>query len=378
MKTLSRIAAIVALLGLVLDPPARAQDNVWVSHGPSGVGFVSGFAFGDAVAYAATPNGVFRSRDGGATWEPGGLQGENVGSIATCPAASVILASVFSADGTTWTLRASSDGGASWSSVSDFAAAGTAAVDPWHPTNVYAAATDGSVWKSVDSGASWSRLASPTGNPPQTIVLDSHAIFVESFDSTDNLYKIFRSSDDGATWSRVSPPILYPSSVAAGNAPGVVYAGGFDGFCRSADSAATWSCAGFPGYPASVVELPAANGAGARILAGVLDGAYFSDDSGRTWQPAEMGSQPPGYFPSFGAARSGSPLLAGTIAGILRSDDRGSTWLSSSLGLRASDAYALALDPQAPSTIWANLAVPGSPRLSLFRSADNGFTWSAA
>jgi photosystem II stability/assembly factor-like uncharacterized protein len=372
MKALARIAT-AALLASILASAAGAQDGVWVSHGPDGVGLVSGFAFGDSVAYAATSSGVFRSRDRGATWEAVGLKGVDVSRVATCPSASVILATVFSPSASSWTLQGSRDGGETWAAVSGFEASGVAAVDPFHATNAYAVTPEGVVWKSSDSAASWRPLPAPaTQLAVSSIALDSHALFVAGFEISTSLARVYRSSDDGVTWSNVSPPIRYAGDIRPGASPGVVYAGGEGGFCRSADSAATWTCGAFPGYAGQIAEISRRDGSAPRLLASAPSGIYFSDDSGTTWVHGELATQP-GNAPVLGADPSGSFVLAGAYPSLFRSDDGETGWRAAAMGLNASSVASIALDPEVPSTIWANLASGGSS--SLFRSSDGGFTW---
>ena len=67
--------ALSAAVLTTLAALAPAQENAWISHGPTDVGWVNDLAIADAVVYAATLNGVFRSDDGGTTWKQAGLTG---------------------------------------------------------------------------------------------------------------------------------------------------------------------------------------------------------------------------------------------------------------------------------------------------------------
>jgi photosystem II stability/assembly factor-like uncharacterized protein len=252
------------------------------------------------------------------------------------------------------------------------------AIDPREPSTAYVGADNTAIWKSTDAGSSWQRLsATPGGHGPLVFAFDSRAIYVMAFDNLDNLYKLYKSLDGGISWATVSSP-TYPTTIAAGAAPGIVYTGGLESFCRSADSAATWTCSHFPQFPIRIVEVPGDGpGAAPRILAASPGGVYVSGDRGSTWARAdgELGSL--AYVGALASDASGSLVLAGTVIGIFRSQDRGDSWTPASAGLHSAWITALALDPQDPSRVWAATAgFAGSLKSDLFRSADGGLSWS--
>ena len=87
MKIARYASTVSAVLWIALAIGAPAQENAWMSHGPTGAGVTNDVAVGDGVAYAATPTGVFRSRDGGATWTQTTLAGEWIVQVVACPEA---------------------------------------------------------------------------------------------------------------------------------------------------------------------------------------------------------------------------------------------------------------------------------------------------
>jgi photosystem II stability/assembly factor-like uncharacterized protein len=368
------ISAIVSAFVLTaLAGVAPAQENVWTSHGPTDVGWVNDLAIVDSVAYAATRNGIFRSDDGAASWQQSGLAGESISQIVSPAGAAVLLATG------SGTLYASRDGGKTWASVPGLPPVTLVAIDPREPSTAYVGAENTAIWKSTDAGSSWQRLsATPGGWGPLVFAFDSRAIYVMAFDNLDNLYKLYKSSDGGISWGTVSSPIPYPTTIAAGAAPGVVYTGGLVRFCRSADSAATWTCSPFPQFPTRIVEVPA-DGAGAapRILASSQGAVYASGDGGATWTSANGELRSLGYVEALASDASGSLVLAGTETQVFRSQDRGDSWAPASAGLHSSWIEALAIHPHDPSTVWAAAAgFAGSPKSGLFRSADGGHSWS--
>ena len=123
---------------------ATAQENVWVSHGPTGAASINDIAIADSIAYAATPNGVFRSLDRGATWQQSGLAGIAIAQVAARTGGPVVLAREH------YKLYASRDHGESWAPLSGpyfFSAIG---INPHRPATIWVAAD--SIWKSTDAG----------------------------------------------------------------------------------------------------------------------------------------------------------------------------------------------------------------------------------
>ena len=362
----------LTIAALLLAARAAAQESAWISHGPTDVGLVLDLAVGDAAAFAATPNGVFRSLDGGASWAQSGLAGESVSQVLARPGTVVVLAMRrIPPDFEAGYLYASRDQGKSWPPVPGLPPLNVAGLDPWHRSTGYAGGMDGSIWRTTDDATSWQRISTtPTGSSAQSFAFDSLAVYVQSFDEAGGGYKLYRSSDGGASWTAVSPPLPYVGAYAGGATPGVVYTAGEGSFCRSADSAATWTCSSVPPYPGRILQIPGGDpGAPPRILVVCQNGVYVSRDEGLTWAraPGVLGTA--GSTTAFASDASGSLSLAGTDAGIFRSEDRGDSWTPSSAGLQASTISALALDPNEPSAVWT--VGPG-----LFRSPDNGLSWA--
>ena len=359
------MTASVSLL-VALAAVGQAQEKPWTSHGPTGAGVTFGVAVGDSVAYAATPRGVFRSRDGGATWTQTTLA-TGIVQVVAGHGTSVVLAVASP------TLYFSPDEGDSWTVIPGVPSA-VAGIDPAHPSTLYSGAYQG-IWKSTDSGANWQLLSTaPTGRFGISFAFDSNAIYVLDFDESAGRYELHQSLDGGDSWASVSTPIP-ATAVAAGVASGLVYVGGSGSLCRSADSTATWTCSSFPKSPFLILEVPGNGSAAPRILAISDAGAYSSSD-GTTWARAAAQLDSSVSVEAFASDTSGSLVLAGTNAGIFRSSDRGDTWMPASVGLRSSAITALAIDPRDPTTVWAIGNGFDGEDSGLFRSGDAGLDWS--
>ena len=263
-----------------------------------------------------------------------------------------------------------------WASVPALSTVSVAAVDPGRPSTVYAGLADATIWKSADAGSSWHRLSTtPTGTPAQSMAFAANAIYILSYDNSDERYKFYRSTDGGVSWTVFQTPSREVSLFGGSASPEVVYAAGLNVFCRSADSAATFTCSSFPGYPTRIVEVPGdGTGAAPHILAAtpeVCTSVAMGARPGRAWMSRQ---DPRAIPPALASDASGSLVLAGTVTGIFRSQDRGDSWTAANAGLRSSEISALAVDPQDASTVWAGSGFDGK----IFRSADAGLSWSLA
>ena len=379
MKAIRHCLPVSIAVLAALASVAPAQENAWTSHGPGDAGSINDLVVVDDAAYAATPNGVFRSSDRGASWQAAGLPGLSVSRMSGRSGASAVFALVFGA----WpspNLYVSNDAGQTWTSVPGQDSVIAVGIDPVRLSTAYfASANDGSIWKSTDAGVSWQQVSTlPANSSPQALAVASDAIYVATY---DNLYK---SADEGRTWTSVLPPgnagANSSASIAVGSAAGVVYAAETTGFCRSADSASTWTCSANPGDSISrILEIPTEGSTVPRLLAATSDGVLLSKDGGATWALAGSGSSlQSSLFAPLASDASGSLVLAGTGSKAFRSLDRGETWTPESAGLNSVWIGALALDPKDPSAVWAGGRANDSSGPGLFHSINAGLAWSLA
>lgn len=177
-------------------------------------------------------DGVYRSRDGGRTWENMGLrESEHIGMVVVHPRTPDTI--YVAAQGPLWRdggdrgLYRSIDGGASWARilhVSEQTGISEVHLDPRDPRVMYAVAyqrrrhvwtlvnggPESGIYKSTDGGGTWRRLQ--RGLPSADMGKIGMAIAPAD---PDTLYAIveaamdeggvFRSSDRGETWSRRNP-----------------------------------------------------------------------------------------------------------------------------------------------------------------------------
>lgn len=114
--------------------------------------------------YSDLPNGVLKSSDGGASWQPTGLTGAGISALAIAPRdGRMIYAATSSASSPEMRNRLfrSTDGGMSWmfgdTGLGDFSVTAIV-VDPEDSNRIYAAAFGAGVARSLDGGRTWTGM----------------------------------------------------------------------------------------------------------------------------------------------------------------------------------------------------------------------------
>ena len=361
---MSRTRSLISAMAIAASASLVAADDIWTSQGPADLGAITHIAIVDAVAYAGTWNGVFRSDDGGVRWRPSGLAGERVHRVVARSGASAFFAMTDSG-----ALYASRNGGESWARLElpplrDFA------IDATVPSTVYAAPWDAyplATLRSTDSGASWEELSLRVANGLFQFLPVRDAIYVLS------VRQVHKSVDRGLSWTNVPLPIEDPRVIAAGVPEGVLYLADHDSFCKSIDAATTWSCSVVDFLADHILEVPGDDVARPRLFV-TTDSSVLrrSLDGGASWE------QVPGFLGALVAHPAvdsiGSLMLVGAGGGSFRSANHGDSWEFSSGGLLASEVSEMAVDPRDSSRLWAE--VDAGTRRRFMHSGDAGESWS--
>ena len=172
--------------------------------------------------YLSDNSNLFKSTDGGVTWgnAAAGLPGTAV-FIAVDPSNSSIIyaASLNSSGG----VFKSTDGGTNWSPANtglpNFVGVGRVAIDPAHPSTLFAQTTSG-VFKSIDGAASWTQSLKGQGVAGPLVIdpSDSSTIYAVAAQQTGfntSIATVFKSTDGGATWRASGNGIPYRVSALA-------------------------------------------------------------------------------------------------------------------------------------------------------------------
>ncbi|MGH9851661.1 MAG: IPT/TIG domain-containing protein [Blastocatellia bacterium] len=227
----------------------HAQANAWRSSGP-----MSTESFPCVAIDPSNPNtvyagvsqrglglsGVFKSVDGGASWNPTGMPSLSVNALAIDPTrTSTIYASVSSV--TAAGIYKSTDAGASWTLTGYRFGASALAIDPKQPNTIYIGAGSGGVFKSTDGGVTWNRPNSSFIQSFHSMVLDPQNPLL-IYGATQN-NGVFKSADGGVTWNPTAPidrNTARPYLAIDPNNTSVLYAAYLDIY-KTTNGGASWS-----------------------------------------------------------------------------------------------------------------------------------------
>jgi photosystem II stability/assembly factor-like uncharacterized protein len=257
--------------------------------------------------------GTFKSVDGGTTWTliRGGIV--NGALLVDRDSNDVVVAAQF-----TGVFR-SPDAGGSWTWSSDGMSVFTRAlaIDPVTPDRLYAGSVQGGVYRTTDSGATWTVVALQD-KLIQDLAVQRTLPQVVYAATTEG---VFRSVDFGQTWSgntlRSGDVGMFTLDVElVDQQPGVVYAGtGGYGVWKSTDFGHSWASAS-SGLSASLVLCLAVDPTNPLVIyAGTAGGGVFMSVNGAAnWAP--LGTIPNQFVTSLVVdPRDPMTVFAGTEGG---------------------------------------------------------------
>ena len=236
------------------------------------------------VLYAAADTGLFKTTDGGQHWR----RVLPSGTYRQCP-----------------------------SCVSVTRRGGAHAVTVAGPTTVYATITERgrwSLWKSVDRGASWRRLArsaAPSDDGPLALAVgasDPDTVYVAGGSG------LAASTDGGATWhdaalagTRITAIAVHPQLADT------VYAGTAAGLFTSTNAGQTWQRVGDDLARAHVTAVATDPEQGGRLYAATENEIFWSGNNGESWNRFDT-RIPPRTFNDLAATPDGM-IYAGSFNG---------------------------------------------------------------
>ncbi|MBV8205600.1 MAG: hypothetical protein JO041_02310, partial [Acidobacteria bacterium] len=355
-----------------------------------------------ALGHAYGPNperGVFRSTDGGVTWNKALFKDDNTGAIdlAASPDMSTVFASLWQTRRPPWSVYPpsngpgsgvfrSTDAGVTWHPVDGLALEGLGrvglVVSPAQPARVYAIvdARDGGLYRSDDGGTTWRQMSNEqriwgrgwyfgqVAADPR----DPDTIYVMNTST-------YRSRDGGATFDAIRGAPGgddYHQLWINPNDPRRLALSSDQGTVISIDGAETWS-SWYNQPTAQLYHIVADNAFPYRLYAAQQDsgavavpsrGKYFSEETNRDWYPACAGGES-GYVAA--DPRDPNTIFGGTVE---RCDQATNT---------ARDVSPTLGQPGAFRRTWtlplvfsaADESLYASHQM-LFRSPDRGQSWT--
>jgi len=414
------------LSGLLVTPHGRAAGadsipgDTWVPLGPAPID-IGGMTWGgratsiaidptnDNIVYiGGAQGGVWKTTNGGATWTPLTDKQPSLatGSIAIDPAnpntvyvgtgeASGSCDSYFGAG-----ILKSTDGGANWTllGAAEFESTSVSriVVDRTDSNRLWAANVSGAVgfvssscygtpatvsygvWRSLDAGATWTRVLGPsqTGGSAETTDIFQMPGAPATLWAGVVGSGLWKSTDFGATWTKITISGMSSSLVGRVDfgwnlaSTQTIYmaversnTGGVYGNWRTTNAGANWTTTNVPSSPCSnycwyclTVDMAAD---GTVILGGVP--IYRSSNQGGGWTDITNSNVHVDQH-QFVYASNGT-LWAANDGGIFTSTNNGSSWTSRNAGLGLNQFYAGAsLHPTNPAIAMGGLQDNGTVR----------------
>ncbi|HEX5123890.1 MAG TPA: hypothetical protein VFV97_11640 [Rhodanobacteraceae bacterium] len=331
---------------------------------------------------------------GTGNWSLLGPPGGDVADVAASPtAAGVVLAGV--APGGSWggTMYRSTDDGATWAPVANFANRSVHDIE-FAPDGKVWAATQDAVWSSTDDGVTWTHHTLTGVDPNNDEVFDvaidpsnADTIWIGVTDAGGGqLVNLMRSTNGGTSWTDMTPPLATPMVGAAiaidPNDSNTVIAGFHGDFGGGAvwvttNGGTSWDerDAGLGSEPINALVYD-----GTRLLVGGGElfgsqflGLYTSPDLGVTWTELDDGTWPLLVVTDIAVDPNDSQtiLVSTDGAGINRTTNGGTSWDTGIGGTGALATQSIRFAPGSSTGLFG-----GATSLAVWKSSDGGDTFA--
>lgn len=328
---------------------------------------------------------IYKSEDEGETWRlitsPGALPAQAIVSdLEVAPNGSYVLAA------TDQGLFRSLDGGQSWQKAAALPVQPVEeiAIAPSAPQIVYVTIRttardsqpwNGGVWRSTDGGLTWERrsqgLATRVGKANESAYMTSNYKEIVVHPQNPELVYvgdrawvsagIYKTTDGGLSWRKMTQHTEPHKNMDYG-----------------------WLTQWGPSVECLALSLAQPQ----RLVFGTSGHVFLTDDGGERWQQRYCHILPDGRFSGNGLEVTclndiiPDPLIPGRIyfcymdIGLLISEDGGETFRTAYKGMKAAgNCFTVARDPEDKNTLWAATGQWGWNEGYICRSRDGGQTW---
>lgn len=279
----------------------------------------------------------------------------------------------------------SRDGGGTWERFPSFSArrVTTLAIDPLLPATIYAGTMGDAVYKSPDGGQHWL---------PHNVGLKEHVSFVNQFvfhpALSEKMYiattvGAFLTKDGGREWEErmngMKEVHIVTSIAINPKDPTILFAGTTGGMYRTDDGAMSWKKINNGLIPESELMASMALGVNAIeiertnpgiVYAGTTKGLFRTTNGGDQWERIGESLSDPFISSMLLHPTELSQLYVGGPKGVWKSLDGGKSWQAMNQGFSTLNIRALAMNPKNPKVLYA-----GTNGSGLYRSTDAGATW---
>jgi photosystem II stability/assembly factor-like uncharacterized protein len=360
-----------------VTPGAGRHPVIWEQIGPYGASVLTLVARDLNTLFAGTSSGVYKSVDGGQSWQPRNL-GLGTRSVSTLIISGrnkdILLAGTLGGG-----LYRSDNGGDSWQSwrrgLESPASYVTELVASDDGRTIYFGASGDGVYRSANWGEDWQLASSGLDRQADISALtlggsNDQMLWLGTSDG-----ELFQSIDGGNSWSKKGLDVgaLSFTALTLGDTQGqVIFAGTDKGVYRSSDGGENWQALHAGGLGSPIERVHILVNQDGRIWIGGEGGICVSENEGATWQRKNRGLPEEALVVTV-LTLVGDRLYAGTSGyGVFVSNDGGESWDERNRGLVGSSLFVrtLLLTGQKPTTLYA-----GTQGAGVFKSTDRGDTW---
>ncbi|MGH9477180.1 MAG: hypothetical protein ACRD1C_12740 [Terriglobales bacterium] len=400
---LTLLAACGAFVFAAALPAQQTPDQALASLRMRAIGpAVQGGRTDDIAVSAQNPNivfigtasgGLWKSSDGGNAWQPvfDHEKDLSIGAVSVAPSNPAIVwvgtGEANNRQSATWGdgVYKSLDGGQTWQSMGldDTQSIGRIAIDPNNPNVVYVAAL-GHLWgpnpqrglfKTTDGGKTWNKVLFISDNTGVSDVrinpLSPNIIYAAAYEHRRTPWGyngggpeggVYRSQDAGATWTKLANGLPTGNIGRIGlsiyaKGPNIVYAlveSEKSGLFRSNNGGDSWtrmsSVDPRPSYFSQIRVDPSND---QRLWMGGVELRY-SNDGGRTWTTDRNVLIHPDFHAIWIDPDNDGHVIVGCDGGVFITRDRGSHWYHAST-MPIGQAYEVSYDNARPYHVCAGL-----------------------
>ncbi len=310
------------------------------------------------------PSGLYRSTDGGVSWESigEGLEGVTVLSLAVDPKDGQNLYV-----GTVHGGYRSTDGGETWEHVPSLPTTRIYTLAVARDWQTMCAGTEGrGVYISYDGGVSWRAMGLAGMSVLSVVIAPGGTVYAGTSGRG-----LWISNDGGVRWQVVHPSMdqAHVPNLAV-TAEGTVWALAYGSLYVSEDKGRSWRSTGPPRFEGLSMAVEPQEGE-VIYIGGRLEGIAVSYDGGKSWRI--MGDELSRTDITCLAVDTLEPTTAylGTKGdGLYKTTDGGYTWLPASKDVGRRVVSSLVQDPHHPQTLYAGTLH------GVYESANGGKSWT--